>query len=58
MNLYIVRHGQTEANVERLIQGHKDFPLTDLGISQSISTGKLLKGTSFDKVQFIQYFFT
>lgn len=33
--LYIVRHGQTEWNVQKRLQGHKDSPLTKLGILQA-----------------------
>lgn len=32
--LTLVRHGQTEANVRKLIQGHSNTPLTELGIQQ------------------------
>ena len=30
--LYLTRHGQTEWNVAKKLQGHKDSPLTELGI--------------------------
>lgn len=33
--LYLVRHGQTEWNLETRMQGHKDSPLTKLGITQA-----------------------
>lgn len=33
--LYIVRHGQTEWNIEHRLQGHQDSPLTELGIEQA-----------------------
>ncbi|MFC0472483.1 histidine phosphatase family protein [Halalkalibacter kiskunsagensis] len=33
--LYIVRHGQTEWNVQKRMQGHKDSALTKLGESQA-----------------------
>jgi len=33
--LYLVRHGQTEANAAGLIQGQADFDLTDLGRRQA-----------------------
>ncbi len=41
--LYILRHGQTEWNVERRIQGHMDSPLTELGRQQADTHGKTLK---------------
>ena len=33
--LYLLRHGQTEFNVKKLVQGHCDSPLTDLGRQQA-----------------------
>jgi len=33
--LYVVRHGQTEWNVEHRFQGHRDSPLTELGVRQA-----------------------
>lgn len=29
---YIIRHGQTEWNLKNKLQGHKDSPLTEIGI--------------------------
>lgn len=39
-NLVIVRHGQTIANLEKVIQGHCDTPLTELGLNQAVSLAK------------------
>ena len=33
--LYLVRHGQTAANQQRLLQGSSDYPLDDLGLRQA-----------------------
>jgi probable phosphoglycerate mutase len=33
--IYFIRHGQTEWNLETRMQGHKDSPLTKLGICQA-----------------------
>ena len=41
--IYLVRHGQTEFNRERRIQGHVDSPLTDLGVRQARAVGRLLR---------------
>lgn len=41
--IYLVRHGQTEFNRERRIQGHVDSPLTDLGVRQAQAVGGLLR---------------
>lgn len=48
--IYIVRHGQTEWNVERRIQGQEDSPLTALGLSQAKELGQLLQGVHFNAV--------
>lgn len=50
MKMYIARHGQTQWNVERRIQGHGDSPLTDLGKQQAQELGKILSGVRFDAV--------
>lgn len=41
--IYLVRHGQTEFNRERRIQGHVDSPLTELGVRQARAVGGLLR---------------
>ncbi len=40
MKIYLVRHGQSEANVQRIIAGHGSYPLTELGRNQAKSLGK------------------
>ena len=40
--IYLVRHGQTEFNRERRIQGHVDSPLTELGVRQAQAVAGLL----------------
>jgi len=41
--IYLVRHGQTEFNRERRLQGHVDSPLTELGVRQARAVGRLLR---------------
>ncbi len=41
--IYLVRHGQTEFNKERRIQGRFDSPLTELGVRQAKAVAGLLK---------------
>jgi probable phosphoglycerate mutase len=41
--IYIVRHGQTQWNVEGRMQGRLDSPLTEQGIQQAGANGALLK---------------
>lgn len=45
---YIVRHGETEWNVQHRIQGQEDSPLTPLGIKQAKKTKALLSKIQFD----------
>ena len=37
--IYLLRHGQTEYNLERRIQGSIDSPLTSLGRQQATAMG-------------------
>lgn len=46
--IYIVRHGQSEANRDRIVCGQMDSPLTDLGIQQALETKTLLQNIKFD----------
>ncbi|PGT76724.1 hypothetical protein COD11_25510 [Bacillus sp. AFS040349] len=47
LTLYFVRHGETQYNVERRMQGFCDSPLTEKGISQAKSVGKGLSDIDF-----------
>lgn len=44
MVLYIVRHGETEENKQRILQGHMQGNLTELGKSQVRQTAEELAG--------------
>jgi broad specificity phosphatase PhoE len=48
--LYLVRHGETDWNLQRRIQGSTDVPLNDLGRAQAKRAGQLLAGRSWDAV--------
>lgn len=55
MNLYLVRHGQTDWNVEHRTQGWTDIPLNEIGVKQAeVLRNKLDKlsqsGIEFDAV--------
>lgn len=43
MILYAIRHGQTDYNKNRLVQGWTDHPLNEMGIHQAIKMGHYLK---------------
>lgn len=42
MNIYVVRHGQTEENVKRMLQGHMPGHLTEIGKQQVSKTAEEL----------------
>lgn len=44
--IFIIRHGQTEWNLARRMQGRLDSPLTHAGMEQAHSHGEVLKGLS------------
>lgn len=50
--IYIIRHGQTEMNSRKVLQGRSDLPLNAAGISQAEETAALLDrmGITFDRV--------
>jgi len=48
MELHLIRHGQTNWNEEKRIQGQSDSVLTPLGIQQAQSLGQRLKGIHYD----------
>lgn len=50
MLLYLVRHGETEWNAQRRIQGRTDIPLNDRGREQARRAGELLARRDWDRV--------
>jgi uncharacterized phosphatase len=48
--LYLVRHGETDWNRQRRIQGSTDIPLNTTGRSQALATGTLLARRRWDAI--------
>src|SRR3990167_1331844 len=47
---YIVRHGQSTGNINNIIQGHLDHPLSELGKKQAKERAKSFSNIKFDLV--------
>lgn len=50
MYLYIMRHGETDDNTRRVLQGQKDNPLNENGKNQALEARKELEGIHFDRI--------
>lgn len=50
MKLFLVRHGQTTANVDKIYAGQTDVKLTELGRQQARDIAPILAPFHFDKV--------
>lgn len=50
VTLYIVRHGQTEWNKERRLQGRQNSPLTNEGLLNAKKLGNRLQAVDFETV--------
>lgn len=50
--IYIARHGQNEDNFSGILNGHRDRPLTELGLAQALELANGIKeaGLSFGRV--------
>ena len=48
MLIYIVRHGETDANVKGYLQGWTDDPLNENGKKLAVITGQCMRGIRFD----------
>lgn len=48
--VYIVRHGETQWNRDKILQGHINIPLNDAGRNQAERTGTALSDIAFDAV--------
>ena len=50
MRVYVIRHGESEANLSKEFTGWMDVHLTEQGRAQARSAGAFLKNISFDKI--------
>lgn len=47
MKIYAIRHGQTDPNLKRIVQGWTDHPLNEHGIVQAHALGHFLKAKQY-----------
>ena len=50
MKIYLVRHGQTDLNIQKRMQGRRGLPLNAVGRAQAEELGRELAGVRFDAV--------
>ena len=50
MRIYVIRHGQSEANLVVAHAGWSSVPLTQKGVAQAVAVGERLKDVHFDKI--------
>ena len=50
--IYLVRHGETQANRDEIIQGHSDTTLNERGFEQARLLGEALKRIRFHEIAF------
>lgn len=50
MNIYLARHGQTNLNKQKLMQGRIEEPLNDTGRNQALLAREQIKNVKFDAV--------
>lgn len=49
-NIYLCRHGESEYNAKKIVQGHIDTNLTEKGINQAKALGEFLKDKDIQKI--------
>ena len=50
MEIYVVRHGQTDYNIKNIFQGHIDVPLNEKGIEQAKQTARKFENVHIDAI--------
>lgn len=51
MRIYLIRHGETDWNLQGKLQGREDIPLNETGILQATACGEALKPVPFQSIQ-------
>lgn len=49
MLIYLMRHGETDWNKERRLQGQSDIPLNEYGVELAVKTAEALADVAFDR---------
>lgn len=44
LRIYLARHGQNEDNANGVLNGHRDLPLTEIGVAQATEVANSIKG--------------
>jgi broad specificity phosphatase PhoE len=50
VNFYLMRHGQSEGNARGVMQGLRDFPLTEKGRTQAAETAEFFRDRNIDAI--------
>ena len=50
MNIYIVRHGETDCNKNNICYGWYDYPINERGIKQAENLGRFFSNIKIDKI--------
>ena len=50
MEIYIVRHGETDWNLQKRLQGREDIPMNETGVAQANAAGRALEGIEFEYI--------
>lgn len=50
MKCYLLRHGESKANIENLFCGHTDAMLTPKGMAQAVAAAEKLSEINFDRI--------
>ena len=50
MLVYLIRHGESQSNLDKIWSGWNDVPLTEKGKLDAKKAGEYLDGIKFDKI--------